>query len=53
MDAMKVFTVEIAGRRSEMFLAQSWWRSGLETVVIGGTAAALAYVIGAALGGVA
>jgi VIT1/CCC1 family predicted Fe2+/Mn2+ transporter len=33
-------------------VAQTWWRSGMETVVVGGTAAALAYAVGTGLGGI-
>jgi VIT1/CCC1 family predicted Fe2+/Mn2+ transporter len=35
-----------------LVVAQTWWRSGMETVVVGGTAAALAYAVGAGLGGI-
>jgi VIT1/CCC1 family predicted Fe2+/Mn2+ transporter len=36
-----------------LVVARTWWRSGLETFVVGGTAASLAYAVGAALGGIA
>ena len=35
------------------FIDQSWWRSALETLIIGGLAAALAYGAGALLQGLA
>jgi vacuolar iron transporter family protein len=35
-----------------LVVAQTWWRSAMETVVVGGTAAALAYAVGVALGGI-
>jgi vacuolar iron transporter family protein len=35
-----------------LVVAQTWWRSGMETVVVGGAAAALAYAVGVALGGI-
>ena len=44
--------VVVGGIRSR-FVDQAWWRSALETLVVGGLAAALAYAAGAFLQGVA
>jgi VIT1/CCC1 family predicted Fe2+/Mn2+ transporter len=35
-----------------LVVAQTWWRSAIETAAVGGTAAALAYAAGIALGGI-
>lgn len=35
-----------------LVVARIWWRSGFETVAVGGTEAALAYAAGVGLGGV-
>lgn len=43
----------LVGALKSHFVVQPWWRSGAETLLLGGVAASLAYVAGTALKGIA
>ena len=43
----------LVGTAKSLFVDESWYRAGAETITIGGSAAALAYLVGMLLGGIA
>ena len=51
-DAPGVAFLVVGGMKSR-FVDQSWWRSALETLTVGGLAATLAYAAGAILQSIA
>lgn len=51
--AMTGIAFLIVGSMKSRFVDEAWWRSALETLVVGGLAAVLAYAAGAILQGVA